>query len=925
MNGLILKTKLYFPRVRAGLVSRPGLIARLDDVNTHKMTLISAPAGFGKTTLLSEWARGIMAAPEADPQDTNGCSSPRRVAWLSLDEGDNDPVRFLFYLIGALQTVKTSVGSGAQSALQKPKPPTPEEILTVLINEISLASDSLTLVLDDYHVISARSIHDALQFLLDHLPANMHLVIATRSDPPLHLARFRGRGELIELRQNDLRFARQEVAVFLNQAMGLGLTVDDIAALASRTEGWIAGLQMAAVSLQGQSAEQVPSFIKAFTGSHRFILDYLVEEVLSQRPRGTQDFLLQTSVLDRLCGSLCDAVVKAYPNGSCNGNGQQILEQLEQANLFIIPLDDERRWFRYHPLFADLLRQRLDTTQPDLVPTLHLRASAWYENAGQIADAVRHALYAEDWERAASLIEKAAEVTLTRSEFSTVQGWLEALPNDVIQARPPLCIYHALVLLLAGGPLNEVEARMRDAAEQDEAGRITGELVALRAMLTIFKGDMRHSVEWSQQALDLLSEENLFFRGFVARTLGTFYMLKGDASAALQVFDEAVRLDQKSNNVLGTVVDLQRLAFLHTVKGQFHAAKELYQRAIELGSDENGQPLVVAIKALIGLGDVYHQWNDLVAAEHYLAEAIRVAGKWIRIWSLGAHIFMAQVRQAQGDVQGAREAIETAQQLAIEYDSTDIDDVLVYAYGARLWVMQGEIEAARRWAKERGLDEVMAPEGMENGAISWSDSYHVREIEYLTMARLHLAQDQPKDALAVLEPLSRKADALGRTGSLVEILALQAVALDALGCRKDALAALQHALTLAEPGGYVRVFVDEGAPMAELLAQITGHQKSYAHELLAALSQRRSMSRPTGHPPTFPEIALVDPLSDRELQVLRFLTTHLSSTEIAEELIVATSTVRSHIKNIYSKLDVHSRAEAVERAAELGLLKANYL
>lgn len=1015
MIAPLLQTKLYIPPVRPQLVPRPHLLGRLNEGMTRKLTLVSAPAGFGKTTLLSEWAHNNKSWARGSP----------RIAWISLDEGDNDPMRFLSYLIAALRMTTNDIGGGALGALQTPHPPPMETLLTVLINQISAALDhgathrqahpegsqsatetadaalppsnqfgpdreigsGLVLVLDDYHLIATQSVHDALEFLLDHLPGNMHLVIATRSDPPLHLPRLRGRGQLAELRVPDLRFTLEEVTVFLNDAMKLDLSPEDVAALAARTEGWIASLQMAAISMQGrhraQDVRSVSELIQAFSGGHRFILDYLMEEVLNQQPPAIQEFLIRTSILERLSGPLCDAVcatgtrVAGQDNGSIvpvdggtqllgdglyppadveralqhdaghpSLSGQATLEMLERANLFIIPLDDGRSWYRYHRLFADLLRQRLHQAHPDLLPMLHARASEWYEqsaasrqNATLMNAAIDHALSAGDCTRAGRLVEQVAEPTLMRSELATFKRWLEILPDEWICTRSLLCVQRVLLLFMAGCAVEKVQSRLRDAMECDTDGLVAGELTALCALLVTAKGDLRRGTELSHQALKLLPDESLLFRDFVVRNLGTIYILTGDVAAASQTFDEAARFDQKVGNLFGAVADLQRLALMRIIQGRLNEARVLHQRALELGVDEKGQPLPVVIKVMVGLGMLFYQWNDLQTATRYLLDSIELAGKWADVWGMGGHLFLAYTRQAQGDVEGAREAMQKAYSLAIEYDTSDLDDVIVAAYQARLWVAQDELEAAARWAAERGLDRNVAAGELGDKVGGIPAFYHLRELEYITAARLYLAQGRPDDALAVLKPVLEAAEGLGRTGSAIEILVLQALAWQAQADVAQALACLRRALSLSEPAGYVRVFADEGAPMAELLRHMAIKQlppaasisQDYVRRLLRASENevegkpqpKDEARKPAVVYPSFvvdPSPDLVELLTERELQVLRLLTTHLSSTEIAEELVIAASTVRSHIKNIYGKLDVHSRREAIQRADALRLL-----
>ena len=906
---------------RTRLVSRPRLIERLNagPRSGRKLTLISAPAGFGKTTLLSEWAAG--------------CRRP--VAWLSLDKGDNDPTRFWVYFIAALQTIHEGIGETASKTLQSPQPPPLESVLTTMINEIAAVPGNLALVLDDYHLIAAQPIHEALAFLLDHLPGNMHLVLGTRFDPPLPIARLRGRGQLTELRQSDLRFTHNEVAEFLNRGMGLKLAADDVATLASRTEGWIAGLQMAAVSMQGWDAKRVASFIQAFTGSHRHILDYLVEEVLQRQSDEIQTFLLQTVILDRLTGPLCDAVVVEFGD---NLQSQTILEYLESSNLFIVPLDDERRWYRYHRLFADLLRKRLHQIHADQVPTLHRRASEWYERNGLIGEAVEHALSAEDFERAAHLIEGVAEATVMRSEIATFLSWVEAVPDDMVRARPLLCVFHAGALLLSGRPLDAVESRLQDATEGDTAGQFAGEAAAFRALIATLQGDARHSTELSQRALELLPEESLFLRSIVADNLGMAHVLSGNVAAAIQAFDEAARTGQKAGNVMFAVAALCNLAGLCVSKGQLHRAAEIYQRALELATDEQGRPLPIAGKALLGLGELSREWNDLEAATRYLTQGVELTWQYGEIGALVCYLSLARVRQAQGDVDGARDAIQKAQQIAIKVDATEMDDILVAACQTRLWIAQGNVEAAMRWVEERGLALSALParspsdakgleqdvgSGASDGQGSGASSFFgLREIEHITLVRVYIAQGRPDEALEVLKPLLGIAERLEQTRRVIEILILQASALQVRGDAEDALAVLKRALSLAEPEGYVRVFADEGEPMARLLyeAASRGVAPEYAGRLLAAFSVSERGSMGVTPPPPPHTQPLVEALSARELEVLQLIAEGLSNREIAGRLVISLSTVKGHTANIYGKLAVNSRTQAVAKARVLGIL-----
>jgi LuxR family maltose regulon positive regulatory protein len=596
----LLTTKLYGPPVGPRLVPRPHLIQYLEEGLRlgHRMTLVSAPAGFGKTTLLGDWLR----------------QTDRPAAWLSLDEGDNDPTRFLAYLIAALQRIDPDVGQTAQAMLQAPRGASqPELLLTTLINDIVATAESFILVLDDYHVIESPPIHRAVSFLLDHLPPSeqgMHLVVATRADPPLPLARLRGRGQLTELHAIDLRFTPSEAEAYFNEAMALALSAEQVAALEQRTEGWIVGLQLAALALQGtlllQGQENIAGFVRAFSGSQRYVLDYLTEEVLNRQPQEIQAFLLQTAILDRLTGSLCDAVTQGTES-------QQVLEALDASNLFVMRLDEERCWYRYHRLFADLLRQRLRRKSPQLVPDLHVRASAWYEQQGLLTEAVRHLLGAGDFERAAHLVEQAAWPMLARGEMTTLLGWLEALPHGVERTRPQLGVLHAWALALTG-QVDLVEPCLVGVDLQP----VAGEVAALRAYVADLVGDLVQALEFSQQALGLLPEENLLLRGIVALILGTgAYWAAGDPPAAIRALAEASTLGQASGNLHLDVTATCTLGHVQMMQGQFQRAVETFERAFHTATSGGRAPTLFIGLGHAGMAEVLYEWNDLAGAMHH--------------------------------------------------------------------------------------------------------------------------------------------------------------------------------------------------------------------------------------------------------------------------------------------------------------------
>ncbi len=945
MNTPLLTTKLYIPPVRPELVPRPRLIERLNDGLNGKLTLISAPAGFGKTTLLSEWIHQY-AEEQPIPPASQLPRSPAQFAWLSLGDEDNDPIRFFNYVIAALETLHEDVGADARALLQSPKPPPLKSILTLLINSLATLPDTpstqsgqcTVLVLDDYHVIEENSIHEAMAFLLDHMPPHMHLVIASRVDPPLPLARLRTRGQLVELREANLRFTRDEALAFLNQAMEIGLSSEDVVALEARTEGWAAGLQLAALSMRGRDRERIPEFIAAFSGSHRHVIDYLAEEVMAQQPDKIHDFLCQTAILDRLTAPLCDAVTGREDSDA-------LLRQLDVTHLFLVPLDDQRKWYRYHHLFADFLRSHLRQDMPDRITDLHRRAAEWYQRQGLTTEAVGHALSAADFERAADLIEEVVEATMMRSEIATLHSWVEALPDDIMRAHPRLCVYQAWVLLLTGHPLETAEALLREAEETDMTGSVAGEVILFRALIATYQGDARQSVELAQEALELLPEDSLFLRSLTAGFLGVNYLWSGDIAAARRALDEAASISQKVGNLMNAVLALCHLAEVAMIQGQPFEGQSLYNQAIELAVDEQGRPRPISGVALIGLGGLLREWNDLEAAERHIIEGIELTRKWGEVGGISGYGQLARLKQAQGDIKGARQAIQTAEQIAKNFDAMQVDDRLVDVYQVRLWIAEGNLEAATHWAGERGLTPDVSLNEMEKKQAGGTSVSLIRSIEYIMLAQVYIAQNRPDEALRVLGSMLQATEAAGWTAFVIQILTLQALALQARGDTSEAMAALERALLLAEPGGFVRVFVDEGEPLAALLRQTTsrGIAPGYVSKLQSALDaevqrskgaeEQPVLSVPRGSGgdkrnlvtfspphPSPPAPPLVEPLSERELEVLELIAAGLSNREIADCLVVAISTVKTHINNIYRKLDVSKRIQAVARARELNLL-----
>lgn len=899
-SSSLLATKLYIPSPHTTVISRPHLLARLDEGlgQGRHLTLVAAPAGYGKTTLLSEWANRYV-----------GESAKRRpVAWLTLDKSDSDPARFWAYLLTSL---RKAIALDIPDALQLPQGIQIADLMTGLINQIGTMPADLLLILDDYHLVTTQPVHDALTFLLDHQPSNLHLVIAARADPPLPLARLRARGQLTELRQADLCFTPEEAAAFLNQRMGLNLAAADVAALDARTEGWIAGLHMAALALQGINAERDTSaFIAEFTGAHRYILDYLLEEVLERELQMVQNFLLQTSVLDQLCAPLCDAVVES------GADSQTILEYLERANLFIVPLDERREWYRYHRLFGDLLRQRLRRTAPEQVQPLHRRAAAWYAAQDDVPEAIAHALAAEDFARAAHLVAQVAEATLLRGEIVTLQNWMQQLPDDVVRANPSLCVFYIWTLLLSGHSLSLIETRLRDAETYSDV--IPGQLAALRAMLATYQIQLPRAVTLARQALEQLPEDSVLLRTLATWIISTTDAFVSNRPTGDQALDLMAQQSLASGNVLVAMMALSQLAESHTRHGHLHQAWDLYQKALSCVVDAQGRRMPIAGTVLVGLGDLACEWRDYDAALQYFQEGITLIEQWNEVGALEAYLGLSQLLWLQDDVDGTQVALERARQLAAKFDMTEYDDWVVAIMQARVWIALGNLGAVQHWAEARGLYALPADALSPEKDIL--PEYRLRKYELAALARLYIAQGDPAAALAVLASILPVAQRQQRPALLIEIHLLEALAFDAQGQRDLALVALKEALALAEPEGYTRAFLSLGEAPIPLLREAVERNlhAAYATRLLAFLAPATEATTSLVSPS--PGVSLLEPLSEREREVLHLLASALSTEEIARTLYLSVHTVRSHLKSLYSKLDVHSRYEAVARAQDLYLL-----
>jgi LuxR family maltose regulon positive regulatory protein len=891
----LITTKLYIPPPQPNLVQRPHLNKKLKDGETRKLTLISAPAGFGKTTTVAEWIQ----------------KNNQHAAWISLDDGDNVLSRFMTYLITAIQRIDSDFGADILTVVQATEHPHLESLLTMFVNQIAEIQNEFILVLDDYHLISTQSIHDAVEFLLGHLPQNMHLVMIGRVDPPFSLSRLRVGGQLTELRSNDLRFTKGEITEFLNKIMGFDLTDGDIRALEIRTEGWVASLQLAALSLQNR--EDKREFIAAFSGSHHYIIDYLIDEVMSGQADEIQKFLCQTSILERFCASLSDEVLAIT-------NSKNIIQQLEDANLFLIPLDDERHWFRYHHLFSDFLSQHLSEREPENVLPLHRSASHWFEQNNLFPEAINHALVGEDFEQAAQMVESIGPDMMMQSEFDQLTIWLDAMPPDLVNTWPWLCIIRAW-MCQRWARVDEGE-RYLQAAEQALSNGSTpepmggekvirGQVAAIRALFALVRAQIPQSMEYANQALEYLPQDH-FNRAVAADALGI-------AKRAIGEFDEAIKIFKKArkdslevgNRILAQAIMLE-LGRVQTLQGHLAQAAETFREAIHLEYQKTQIKIPYASSAIVYLADFLREWDDLEAAIAHLDEGIRIGQPAKMVDAvISSYALLTRVYLSLGDMGEAIKSYQTAERMARDTPGLESETKAILIE-SKVWLLLSQnknLEAAR-FMDECGLDVT--------DEITFFNGFG-----HKTLARVLISssRENPKekylsDAHSLITQMLDIAKPVGCMREVIELLVLQALAYQEQGLHDRALGSLEEALTLAEPEGYARTFIDEGEPMKTILKQAAsrGIAEDYVNKLLVAFAPLEVRMESGATQP------LLDPLSERELEVLRMLITELTGPEIARELMVSLNTLRTHTKNIYTKLDVNNRRAAVYRAQELKLL-----
>ena len=916
LQDRLLTTKFFIPSPSHTLIPRPSLTAQLIAGLRHQLTLVSAPAGFGKTTLLAAW---VQSLPLGHPH----------VAWVSLDEGDNDTLRFWEYALTALNNCLPGLCTPLLTFLQTGQSPSVHSLLTALINTLVEQTEQYLLVLDDYDVITEPAVHTSLTFLLEHLPTQLRLILATRTDPPLLLSRLRAGDQVLEVRTEQFRCTSEEALAFFTQAMGIALTSEESQEVEIRTEGWIAGLQLLALSMRGRP--DPIAILHELHGSQRYILDYLTDEVLRQQPTALQTFLLRTSILERLYAPLCDSVME-------QSGSQQLLEKLEKANLFIESLDERHQWYRYHALFAEALRYRLEQTEGEAVSALHLRASQWYAEQRDLYEAVRHAVSARDWQRAADLIEPIYAVIWSSSEHAMLRRWLEQLPVEVVRSRPRLCLAYAKILFLVA-PYMTMESWLHDAeralqatlpapsketaetgallqSQRQERDNLLGEIASYRAIITAFNlGDGQSTLALCQEALAHLSAQNLVARAEVAYARSLAYYALGEILAAIQSAREATALEQAVGNISPIIAYMFRTAYSLLLHGKLHEVVQVAQQAALLGTTPAGLPHAMVCWAYIVHAEVLREWNQLDEALSLALQGVRLSEQTETIVALYlAYTVLMRVFLAQGEMEAARSAFYQAEEALAKTYSPYRRDAYLIANWVQFWLASGELEHAIRWAQELAEQESVP-------------SPLARECKEVARARVSLAQKKPTEALSLLDPLQVSAQQQERWSHVIEMKVLQALAHHLLDEEQEALTVLAQALHLAEPEGYIRIFVDEGPPMAALLSQLWEQEckqgsTAYLDTVLAAFLPDNMAHEPQ------PETAgrcttaqpLLDPLSERELEVLQLIARGDSNPEIAKELVLSVDTIKRHVYNIFSKMGVKKRIKAVARAHDLGLL-----
>jgi LuxR family transcriptional regulator, maltose regulon positive regulatory protein len=927
LHDQLLATKFFIPSFPHALILRPRLIELLTKKGLEcKLTLVSAPAGFGKTTLLSNW---IHSRP----------SERARIAWVSLDEGDNEPALFWQYVLSALDRALPGLCAELVIYLQTQQAPPLRSVLQTLLNRLAAQPEQFLLILDDYHLLTEQAIHISLTYLVEHLPPQLRVILTTRADPPLPFSLLRARGQLLELRTDDLRCTPEEVVTFLKQIARIQLSEDVVESVASRTEGWLVGLQLVAPSLQGRTSPgKLLEEVEEVSGSQRYIFDYLIEEVFGRQSAAVQTFLLQTSILTQLSAPLCDAVLE-------QSGSQQMLEQLERANLFLVSLDGQRHWYRYHALFAEALQHRLEQTQPAVVPGLHSRASRWYARAGRLDEALSHAIAAQDWPWAADLIEQVYPRIWGNSEHARLRRWLEQLPPEVLRSRPRLCLASAKTLFMgasyttlerwlddaetalqgtlrtpANGP---AEAEVPLSSAQDERENLLGEIAAQRAVITgYYLGQGHATLTFCGDALAHLSQENLLARAEVAYAQSLAYYSSGDIVAAIQSIRKATALAQAGEDTSSTIIYLSRTAYSLLLHGKLHEVVQVARQATLLGATPAGLPHAMLCWAYIFQADALREWNRLDEALELALQSVRLSEQTETTVALYlGYTLLMRISLARKDMDAARLAFRKAEEGLQKTYSTYRRDAYLIVHWMQFWLASGEQDRIRNW-----LQEIEQPGSVDTAV----HAPLVHERQEVARVRMMLARQMPAEALALLESLLGRAEQQERWSHVIEMKILQALAHALRNEEQEALTALAQAIHLAEPEGYIRAFVDEGAAMATLLSRLRDRERvqgptPYLDTLLAAFSSARRKHQP--FPPgqeeprgSLREQPLIEPLSERELEVLQLIARGDSNQEIADQLVITLDTVKRHVTHIFEKLGVHNRVQAVARARALSLL-----
>ena len=885
MDQSLLLSKFHIPNIKPNLVTRSRLLDLLDEGLAKKVILLSAPAGFGKTTLLANWLRKV--------------SLPS--AWLSLDEEDNDFARFLTYLVTALQKLDPSLDNTVLDLLQSPQPGLHSAALTALLNQIEGIKTDSILILDDFHFITEPDIHQAVDYLINYLPINLHLIIGTRADPPLALSRLRARGELLEIRMQALRFTEEEALRYFSTNDLINLSDQSISLLNIRTEGWVSGLQMAGLSLQGN--DNAEDFVKSFSGTHKYILDYLLEEVLKGQSSEVQQFLLFTSIFDRLSGLLCNEVLE-------RNDSAEILDHLEKNNLFLIPLDDERIWYRYHQLFKDLLLNRLYVEFAELIPGLFYQASVWHEQNGWNSLAIDYALEAGDFERAADLISQEGENILMRSEVRVYQDWITKLPAEFWQDVPELVLLEVWARILSGKDFEGILTSISEIKEKDN--KLTGRVDALMAFVQISKGEFKIAGKYASQALDKIPATDQYFRGLASWIFGVFHALQQNIRGSLSVLEKLSTSMDFQNCPMLRIMILSPLAHAHTRLGNFDQAEKYYGQALETATDKQGNWIPVAGEALMGLGDLYRELNQLDQAKDLILEGIELTFQWRKAAAIEGYLFLARIEQLKNNWVSANSALKKAMELAIEYDAMDIDDRMVAMWQARLWCFEGKGEKVAEWLKDTAADEKSVRIIAEN---DFSLDNYLLVREKAVVARFLYSEGRYKPALVLINELTDIYEDYGRLDFLIEMHLLRSLIYNKIDNQEHALQALDNAIKLGEQGGFLGLFLECGVDLKNLLLDYEKKvsTSAYLSHLLSGFENEPT--RPLKKIKPFDE-----EISDREMDVLRYLFSNLTTPEIAEEMSISINTVRTHIKKIYQKLSVHKRSEAVNRAKELNII-----